>query len=180
MKIEAVLGEERKAEMIGVFDPEKKRFQYYKNSDGHFVCPICKKVTENQHTMHYHYKNKHQNTPKDNMCTVCGKKFIFEKQLQNHMISKHEAKAESMICCPARDCAFKSLTKGNCLIHYVREHLRDVIAKYEIPIENTKKIQCGSCMKVCESGTSFKYHISKCLITQKLVEDPLLTQLYES
>jgi hypothetical protein len=72
-----------------------------------------------------------------------------------------------MFQCPMKNCQFKSVTKGNCMIHCARRHFTEVVDDHLqiIPHEDGKQYHCSCCIKNFNSGTAFYYHVLKCLVT---------------
>lgn len=139
--------------------------KYTKNADGHYVCPDCGVVKKNQNTMHYHMK-KHQQEL-DHVCTVCHKGFLQKQTLDLHMRSKHpemKEEEEKKFSCPIDGCAFKALTKGNCVIHCLRVHFREEIEEMMETHADTKTFTCNDCGKDFYSSCSFYYHCKDCMI----------------
>ena len=135
-------------------------FTYIKNEDGLFICPDCGVTKKNQNTMHYHMK-KHEDTL-NHVCKVCKKGFLQKQTLDLHMRSKHPDKElDKKFKCTYDNCEFTALTKGNCIIHYLRMHYQD-----EINInmsKNGKIIQCNTCEKEFNNSCAFYYHCKDCI-----------------
>ena len=135
-------------------------FTYIKNEDGAFVCPDCGIVKKKQNTMHYHMKT-HEEKP-NHVCKICKKGFLQKQTLDLHMRSKHSDKTDDKkFKCTHDNCEFTALTKGNCVIHFLRVHYQDEINN--IMIKNGKRIECNECKKEFNSSCSFYYHCKDCI-----------------
>jgi hypothetical protein len=137
---------------------------YFKNEDGHFVCPDCNVVKKRQNSMHYHMKKHLEEL--DHVCKVCKKGFLQKQTLDLHVRSKHPEQLEqkqARFSCPFDDCEFSAITKGNCVIHCLRVHYQEEINEVMIIDEETKLICCTGCDDTFTSSGSFYYHCKKCL-----------------
>jgi DNA-directed RNA polymerase subunit RPC12/RpoP len=144
--------------------------KYIKNENGDFTCPHCPIVIpgNKQSTMHYHLK-RHEldNTAKDTSytCKECKKSFLQKQTLELHMKSKHAELLEedtTKIQCPHEGCEFTSLTKGNCIIHFLRIHYNEEIKKCMTVHKETKTMECHECGKDFTNASSFYYHCKDC------------------
>jgi hypothetical protein len=141
--------------------------KYIKNEDGHFVCPDCGITKKNQNTMHYHMK-KHEDQL-NHVCKSCKKGFLQKQTLDLHIRSKHpellkDSKEETKkFTCPHDSCDFSALTKGNCLIHYLRVHCQDEIKNIMINNSDTKTFTCNECNDEFNSSSAFYYHCKGCV-----------------
>jgi hypothetical protein len=142
-------------------------FEYQKNTDGLFVCPHCNTTKKNQNTMHYHLK-KHEGTL-PHSCKHCTKKFLHKNMLDLHISARHPdtTKSTHTFKCPYQNCEYKSLTKANRLIHFMRLHYPEAnklltISESESDTERENTISCKKCSKEFNSTTSFYYHIDRC------------------
>ena len=131
--------------------------KYYKNEEGGFVCPHCNIVKRNQSTMHYHMK-KHEEQD-THVCKICKKGFLQKQTLELHMRSKHEKEIDKKFKCTI--CEFSSLTKGNCVIHFLRTHYQEETDS--IMVRDGKVINCNNCEKNFNSSSSFYYHCKDCI-----------------
>ena len=171
---------DRNTTMTGTSDIKKKEVVSYKRDEsGHLMCHLCSfkpKSTPahpngNPSTLHYHLKKQHEgNCP--NVCKVCGDRFLHKLALETHVASRHPetlSKIE-MFRCEVPGCEFESLTRGNLEIHKARKHCSNLVNQYlEIQeIDNTKAYRCHCCEKDFKSGTSFHYHILKCLTSHNI------------
>lgn len=133
-------------------------FNYLRNENGDFYCSTCKFTTPHQNTMHYHMKTHLGKY--DHKCTHCDKEFMYKQTLENHILAKHED-AKQEYYCVEKGCKFKSLTQGNCRIHWVRMHCKEMMAK--TIQSNDDAHVCKSCSKSFKGLTSFYYHAYDCL-----------------
>jgi len=131
-------------------------FIYQKNEAGDFVCPTCGITKKNQNTMHYHMKAHEGNLPF--VCTTCKKGFLQSQSLHVHMLTVH-SNGQKDLKCPC--CPFKTTTKANRVIHYVRKHCQDILEKALTIREGV--YCCNHCKKECNSNTAFHYHVATCL-----------------
>lgn len=141
--------------------------KYIKNDKGDFVCPHCNVVKKNQNTMFYHIK-KHGEQLK-HICKSCKKQFLQKQTLELHIRSKHpdlineETINNKKFKCPYDNCEFSSLTKGNCLIHFIRVHCQDEVNSIMIKNNDTKTIECSKCHNEFNNSCSFYYHCKSCI-----------------
>lgn len=145
-------------------DNQTMTITYFKNEDGHFVCPDCNVVKKRQNSMHYHMKKHLEEL--DHVCKVCKKGFLQKQTLDLHMRSKHPEQLEqkqTRFSCPFDNCEFSAITKGNCVIHCLRVHYQEEINEYMIIDDETKIIYCTGCDDTFTSSGSFYYHCKKCL-----------------
>ena len=135
---------------------------YQKNEEGLFVCPQCQFVKAHQSSMHYHMK-KHLAEQERHTCGTCQKTFLQKRALDLHIQSKHPDTVEEIakFVCPFKECDFRSLTKGNCVIHCVRVHFQDEIKT--IMEMDGKRMRCTVCETTFSSSSSFYYHAKACL-----------------
>ncbi len=133
--------------------------KYIINADGEFVCEFCGFTAgpKNQSTMHYHLK-KHQESKK-HKCEHCNYSCVQKCTMDAHVKAKHASEENrKMVSCPCGGCKFKSLTKSNCRIHYLRQHCGDLI---EPVLED--KTHCSTCQKTFASPSAFYYHVISCI-----------------
>lgn len=136
----------------------KKRYTYYKNEQGQFVCPHCQVVEKNQNTMHYHYKT-HEN---DLNCKHCQEQFTDSQTLKTHIRHRHPVETPTIsLECPHNNCNQKFNNKGNRRIHYFRVHLKDIVDK--LVNKQDTEYTCKGCDKKLVSQTSMYYHIGHCI-----------------
>lgn len=128
-------------------------YVYQKNADGLFVCGICQETKKNQNTMHYHMKKHEGHLPFT--CTTCKKEFLHSQSLALHIAARHSNEAGTFVC-PL--CPFKSQTKANRIIHFMRKHCEEDVKRFA-----TNDLTCPTCNKISNSGTAFMYHISQCI-----------------
>ena len=131
-------------------------YTYQKNAAGEFVCGICGCTKKNQNTMHYHLKAHEGKSPFE--CTVCKKGFLQSQSLLVHMAARHSTDTKG-IQCPL--CPFTTATKANRIIHYVRKHCQEAVAK--ALKQEGENFQCTVCQKELKSNTAFHYHVAGCL-----------------
>lgn len=127
------------------------KLTYYKNADGHFVCPECNVVKTRQNTMHYHMK-KHTGIY-EHVCD-CGKEFLHKSGLRQHMLQAHPAPDAAVWNCPC--CDHTSKMKANLVIHIGRKHGAGWIPKA------SDDGSCSGCKKSFSSVTAYYYHAVKC------------------
>jgi KRAB domain-containing zinc finger protein len=139
-------------------------YTYQKNDEGHFVCTICKAVKKNKNTMHYHMKNHEGHLPFE--CTICKKEFLQSQTLAVHMAAKHSKEEAASLKCPC--CPYKTLTKANRVIHFMRKHCAEDIA--EAAKGAGAALTCATCKKVSNSNTAFLYHMATSCIKLSCVE----------
>ncbi len=137
-------------------------YTYQKNAAGEFLCPHCGVTKARQNTMHYHLKRHEDHLPFQ--CDICKKEFLHASVLALHKAARHPAEGRqdepadenSSRCskgfaCPS--CKFSSLTRANCIIHYLRRHCNVL----------TSGTTCPKCEKICNSRTALMYHIGSSL-----------------
>lgn len=135
-------------------------YTYQKNADGHFVCAKCGVVKRNQNTMHYHMKTHEGKLPFE--CSFCHRQFLHASTLELHKRAHHQQQQDLLLRCPWADCAYEgTLTKSNLLIHYVRNHCKEAVARLLQNVEGG--LQCLACSKQSKSLTAFHYHCAGCL-----------------
>jgi hypothetical protein len=161
--------------MLVISEQKKKEIVSYKRDDtGHLMCHLCNfrpKATPahphgNPSTLHYHLKKQHEGNCSF-VCKHCNYPFLHKLALETHIASRHPetlTKVE-MFHCDVPGCEFESLTRGNLEIHKARKHCSNFVNQYlDIQeIEKKKVYHCNCCQKAYKSGTSFNYHIVKCL-----------------
>lgn len=143
--------------------------KYIRNENGDYVCPHpgCGFTKRNQSSMHYHMKKHIEQL--DHICKICKKQFLQKQTLDLHIRSKHpehdktEASNDKKFICPINDCEFSALTKGNCIVHFIRVHCQD--EAYAIMHKNseTKMMECQQCGDEFGSSSAFMYHVKGCL-----------------
>ena len=147
--------------------------QYQRNADGDFICPHCPKVIskENPSTMHYHLRKHEGNYAYS--CKHCEFKSFFQHKLDHHMVAKHSNEAQvpkiPVLKCPFPNCTFQSLTKGNCVIHFMRKH-----CKQEVDVLLDQNGICRHCGAEFQSNTAFQYHASTCASIQDAPKHTML------
>jgi DNA-directed RNA polymerase subunit RPC12/RpoP len=129
-------------------------YTYQKNTEGLFVCAICQETKKNQNTMHYHMKRHEGHLPFQ--CSTCKKEFLHSQTLALHIAARHSKEDAASLKCPC--CNFKSLTKSNRIIHFMRAHCDEDVKAF-----SKNGLTCPSCEKVNKSNTAFLYHISQCI-----------------
>jgi hypothetical protein len=127
-------------------------YTYTKNAAGEFVCHICGDTKKNQNTMHYHLKKHEGKLPFE--CTVCHKEFLHSSVLALHVAARHSKDPAGTLTCPL--CPFKTLTKANRILHFIRHHCTEEINKFTSACTNPNT--CPGCSKECNSSTAFLYH----------------------
>ncbi len=135
-------------------------FEYIKREDGLYVCPQCGETKRLQTTMYYHMKKHTGKFPYE--CHHCKKGFLHASTRDLHIKAQHEKVEEKMYRCPGEGCTYKgTLTKANLLIHYIRKHCK---AEAMALLGGDKdSATCKGCSKVCNSMTSFHYHVAGCM-----------------
>ena len=136
-------------------------YTYKKNADGDFVCTTCSAVKKNKNTMHYHMKKHEGHLPFE--CNICKKEFLQSQTLAVHMAAKHAKEEAAALKCPC--CPYKTLTKANRVIHFIRKHCAADIEKLAA-VDHT----CPTCKKVCNSNTAFLYHMASSCISLSCTE----------
>ena len=126
-------------------------YTYQKNAEGSYVCGICQAVKKNQNTMHYHLKTHEGHLPFE--CTTCKKEFLHANTLALHIAARHAKEEAAALKCPC--CPFKTLTKANRIIHFMRKHCAEEVTRF-----STRGLTCPTCQKECNSNTAFLYHIA--------------------
>lgn len=136
-------------------------YTYQKNADGHFVCAKCGVVKQHQNTMHYHMKTHEGKLPFE--CGFCHRQFLHASTLELHKRAHHQQQQNTLLRCPFEGCSYEgTLTKSNLLIHYVRNHCKEAVARLLQNVEGGG-YQCVGCSKVSKSLTAFQYHAAGCL-----------------
>jgi hypothetical protein len=159
---------------------KKEVVTYKRDGNGHLLCHLCDfrpKSTPahpngNPSTLHYHLKKQH-NGDCAHVCKSCGYAFLHKLALETHIASRHpdlNQKVE-MHRCDCEGCDFESLTRGNLEIHKARKHYSTQVNKQLqiVEADNTKVYHCLCCTKDFKSGTSFNYHILKCLDSHQIL-----------
>jgi hypothetical protein len=153
---------------------KKEVISYKRDANGNLLCHLCNfrpKPTPahphgNPSTLHYHLKKKHTGDC-SHVCKHCGYAFLHKLALETHIASRHpEANQKvEMFRCDIQGCQFESLTRGNLEIHKARKHYSNLVNEtlQVIEAENAKHYRCLCCTKDFKSGTSYHYHILKCL-----------------
>jgi len=126
-------------------------YTYQKNQAGEFVCGICAAVKKNQNTMHYHMKRHEGHLPFE--CPTCNKEFMHAQTLALHVAARHSEQEAASLKCPS--CPYKTLTKANRIIHFMRKHCAEAVAKVA-----TTGNTCPECKKELNSSTAFLYHFA--------------------
>ncbi len=144
---------------------EQSKKKYYKNDEGHFICPHCGEIKEKQNTMFYHMQSHQGQLPYE--CNICKKQFVQKQELLLHKQRRHagitEAPPEDLFVCPWDDCDFSDPRKGNIKTHIMRSHARAYITA-DMIVATATGYDCGLCKKSCGSITGLYYHFSTCLI----------------
>lgn len=117
--------------------------------------------------MHYHMKKHEGHLP--HTCVTCKKEFLHAQTLAVHIAAKHSKEDTASLKCPC--CPYKTLTKANRILHFMRKHCGEEIQKMAIK-DNT----C-TCDKVCNSGAALLYHLSTGCITLGAEKQGFLMQL---
>ena len=126
-------------------------YVYQKNADGLFVCGVCQVTKKNQNTMHYHLKTHEGHLPFE--CPTCKKEFLHAQTLALHVAARHTKEKAATLQCPY--CPYKTLTKANRIIHFMRKHCGEETSRFA-----TNGLVCPACDKECNSSTAFLYHIA--------------------
>jgi hypothetical protein len=153
-------------------DESEIRLKYIRNADGHFVCPTCNVVKQNQSTMHYHMRKHTNKTPFE--CRFCNKGFLQRTAMDLHIRSRHSdmltegtSKSSShtarSFICPFEGCKVKSLTRGNLRTHCMRSHFQEESDYICIEDDDSNEFQCIECEKSFKSKTAFYYHCHGCI-----------------
>ena len=169
-----------------ISDAKKKEVVSYKrDANNNLMCHICDfrpKATPahphgNPSTLHYHLKKKHTGNC-THVCSTCGYAFLHKLALETHIASRHPEKniKVEMFHCDIPGCQFESLTRGNLEIHKARKHYSNVVNEHLqlTEVENKKAYHCTCCQKNYKSGTSYNYHILKCLETHQRLPNPVV------
>ena len=135
-------------------------YEYQKNEAGDYVCGQCGVTKRNQNTMHYHLKRHEGKLPFE--CEFCSKGFLQASTLQLHVAARHAHESAARLCCPL--CPYKTLTKANRVLHYIRKHCASDLAAFSAG--SKEGMACAGCGKACRSQTSYLYHIASagCLV----------------
>ena len=160
---------------------KKEVISYKRDTNNNLMCHLCEfrpKATPahphgNPSTLHYHLKKKHAGNC-SHVCSTCGYAFLHKLALETHIASRHpevNSKVE-MHHCDIPGCQFESLTRGNLEIHKARKHYSTLVNRQleMVESEHAKSYRCLCCTKDFNSGTSFHYHILKCLETNNRLE----------
>ena len=133
-------------------------YTYQKNATGDYECQHCGETKKNQNTMHYHLKTHEDRLPYK--CIHCPMTFKAKYSLKVHIDTQHNRQEEDLHRCPIGGCKFKgSPTKSNLLIHFVRIHCKEEVAK----AREGDTLVCTYCSKECGSLTAFNYHAAACI-----------------
>jgi len=143
-------------------------YTYQKNAAGEFVCSVCQAVKKNQNTMHYHMKKHEGHLPFE--CSICKKEFLHSQTLAIHIAARHSKEESAALKCPL--CPHKTLTKANRIIHFMRKHCSEEIEQLK-----TQNTTCPTCDKVCNSSTSFLYHLATGCLELETEKQELLTMI---
>lgn len=127
-------------------------YQYQKNAAGDFVCHICSAVKKNQSTMHYHLKRHEGKLPFQ--CPTCKREFLHASVLALHVAARHSRPSAGELACPV--CPYKTLTKANRVLHFLRNHCAEDVAAFRKRC--TTPLACAGCGKACNSPTAHLYH----------------------
>ena len=133
-------------------------YTYQKNAAGDFVCGKCGVTKKRQNTMHYHMKSHEDNLPFQ--CQHCNKQFVQAISLKVHIDAMHTREEKKMLACPC--CDFRTMTKANRLIHFIRHHTTEEEMSAVLD-EKDGKYNCKVCKKVCNSNTAYQYHVTSCI-----------------
>jgi hypothetical protein len=159
--------------------PKKEIVSYKRDANGHLMCHKCDfkpKATAahpfgNPSTLHYHLKKQHDNDCAF-ICKTCGYAFLHKLSLETHIASRHPETIQNVetFKCDCPGCTFESLTRGNLEIHKARKHCSELVNQYmeTLFVEKTKLYRCTCCAKDFKSGTSFNYHIVRCLASHNI------------
>jgi len=139
--------------------------KYQKNVSGDFICSHCDYTARIQSTMHYHLKKHEGALP--HSCKHCNQKFLQKGLLELHISARHQetlTEKKEKFQCPCDTCKYEDIRKGNCLIHFVRVHYKELTEA----IKRKSKVEgmcaeCDSCKKTFKSMTQFYYHASSCI-----------------
>lgn len=156
--------------------------KYIRNADGHFTCPHCGQVKVKQNTMLYHIQSKHtkefaytcDRCPAEN-----APKFLQKCSYLHHLAMVHPENphlkdeenpyADAAVKCPVNECTHMTHTRGNMYIHFVRNHMKDIIAPY------SKQSVCTNCKKTFNSSGAYLYHAIACF--NKIIPDDYKSML---
>lgn len=171
---------------------KKKPRSYKRDENGNLMCdkcefrpkPTAKYPHGNPGTLHYHMKSKHEGDLA-HVCQHCQRGFLHKLTLDTHIAARHlqedQKKNVEYFTCPVENCDFKSLTKANRRIHFLRKHCQEVVAKYMQSVNGEKdsqdKYSCNCCSEIFKSSTAFHYHIGKCLVDHNIAAHPLLESI---
>lgn len=139
-------------------------FEYSKNEEGQFICPHCNYTAKYQSTMHYHLKKHEGALP--HACTHCKMRFLQKSLLDIHIKARHPQANEKKdyVECPVPNCGYKDIRKANCVIHFARIHLREIVDKLKVKTTEENAIcQCSKCNKNFKSATHYYYHSASCI-----------------
>lgn len=140
-------------------------FKYDHNANGDLICPHCgiTKPADKVSTMSMHKRVCEGNLP--HACSHCDYRCLSGQRLKDHIAAKHpeteEAKAVPHLKCPVDGCTFKTFTKGNRIIHFMRKHCIKQVLNILQTSDTT--FDCKQCNKKFNSNTAFQYHVAECI-----------------
>ena len=88
----------------------------------------------------------------------------------SHIAAKHSKEDTASLKCPC--CPYKTLTKANRILHFMRKHCGEEVEHMAI-----KNNICGTCQKVCNSSAALLYHLSTGCIQLPTEKQAFLTEL---
>ena len=141
-------------------------FEYTKNEQGEYICPHCNYTAKHQSTMHYHLKKHEGALP--HACSHCKMRFVQKSLLDLHIKARHPQATEKKeyVECPVPNCGYKDIRKANCVIHFARIHLREIVDKLKGKPSNKEEkavCVCTKCDKSFKSATHYYYHAATCI-----------------
>jgi DNA-directed RNA polymerase subunit RPC12/RpoP len=148
-------------------------YTYQKNEAGEFVCPVCKVTKARQNTMHYHMKKHESSLPFK--CQHCSKEFLQATSLKIHVEAMHTREEKKMLSCPC--CPFRTLTKANRIIHFMRHHCTEEEHATILEELDGGKYHCKACNKTLNSNTAYQYHAASCIQIQDATRSNALKQI---
>lgn len=142
--------------------------KYIRTAEGCFICPFCSEIKKKQNTMLYHIQSKHTNEYAytcDRCPSDTAPKFVQKCSYLHHLATSHPENphptsdmknqyAEKQYECPM--CKHSSHTRGNIIIHFVRNHMKEYIPNFE------KNKECTSCKSLFNSSGAYLYHATEC------------------
>ena len=153
---------------VNTLSQRSMTMKYQKNADGDFVCGICQATKKNQNTMHYHMKKHEGHLPFE--CSTCKKEFLHAQTLALHVSARHAKEEATNLKCPC--CPYKTLTKANRIVHYMRKHCSEDITRF-----STSGLKCPTCQKKCNGHTAFLYHIATSCIQLPVEKQNILNTI---